>query len=235
MTNNKNINKGAIMQRGMEKQIETIFKSFENLQENEKPKLDSYHLSYPALEKVLKGKKEVTDNDFIVLAHAVYGWMPTVLDMNKEDKENKEKVKVEVIQDRQDKSRFKLGAELLTKARTKDLTPDELKQLKVIVNNSIVGVSKLLHFTNPERYPIWDSKIYQFVLGDKAAKSTSACNKVGLYKMYCDAMHEVIKKKEYEPHSLFKTEKDLGYEASKLRAVELNMFHMQSQKDLTKG
>jgi hypothetical protein len=31
-----------------------------------------------------------------------------------------------------------------------------------VINNSMVGVSKLLHFINPERYAIWDRRVASY-------------------------------------------------------------------------
>lgn len=35
--------------------------------------------------------------------------------------------------------------------------------MKKIVNNSMVGASKLMHFLNPDKYPMWDSNICEYL------------------------------------------------------------------------
>lgn len=48
----------------------------------------------------------------------------------------------------------------LTQAKSADLSREPLLVPKGMVNNSIIGASRPLHFTAPAHYPIWDSRIY---------------------------------------------------------------------------
>jgi hypothetical protein len=59
------------------------------------------------------------------------------------------------------------AAALLTAAKPRDLNKAELQSLKGMINNSIVGASKLLHLVAPTRYPIWDSRLYRFCHGKR--------------------------------------------------------------------
>ena len=81
----------------------------------------------------------------------VYGWMPTVLELYIANPE-----------------RDLAEAARLTKAKNDgDLTDAEVVYLANVVNRSLVGASKLLHFVAPDKYGIWDSKIYRFVFWRK--------------------------------------------------------------------
>ena len=56
------------------------------------------------------------------------------------------------------------GAELLTRARGQGaLSDEEIGALASLINNSLVGASKLLHFVAPEHFAIWDLRIYRFL------------------------------------------------------------------------
>ena len=56
------------------------------------------------------------------------------------------------------------AGDMLTKAKQGlRLEAWEIDALAGLVNNSVVGASKLLHFVAPQTYAIWDSKVYAFV------------------------------------------------------------------------
>jgi hypothetical protein len=116
------------------------------------PRDDTYIVSYPYILAHFQNIDEFSDRDFVCGAHIIYGWMPTVLGLNPG--------KLPINLQR--------GAELLTQAkRTGRLTDLDIEQLAGLVNNSLVGASKLLHFTAPNEFAIWDSKIYAFVFEEK--------------------------------------------------------------------
>lgn len=37
-----------------------------------------------------------------------------------------------------------------------------VERVSWLTNNSVVGASKLLHFLNSQKYPIFDSKVYNY-------------------------------------------------------------------------
>lgn len=85
--------------------------------------------------------------------------MPTILNLKKYENDT-------------DSSEVNLEDEvvLINKAKKgESLDEKELDLLKRRINNSMVGLSKLLHFINPEQYAIWDSKIYRCIRGNKTA------------------------------------------------------------------
>jgi len=88
----------------------------------------------------------LTWGDCIVSLHIVYGWMPTIPDLSRP-------ARCTAIQQA-------TVVNLLNSSRARQLTNAELDFLAShFVNNSIVGVSKMLHFLAPDRYPIWDSRV----------------------------------------------------------------------------
>jgi hypothetical protein len=91
-------------------------------------KNDSYLKSYPHMLSYSQNKNSFDESDFVILSHMVYGWMPTIITINKSD----QSVSV------------KQGAALLTKAKINGvLSEQELEQLKSLVNNSIVWTSQI--------------------------------------------------------------------------------------------
>ena len=167
---------------------------------------DSYILSYPHILGYFSGKKTFDSADVVRGAHMVYGWMPTVLQLYPETPNDD----------------LAAGATILTKAKdTGVLSDEEIASLASLVNHSLVGASKLLHFVAPDRFAIWDSKIYAFIFQKKP--HNYRVNDVAAYRRYLsllagirsdprfDAFHESVNRK-------------IGYAVSPLRAVELVMF-----------
>src|SRR5579863_6374857 len=112
----------------------------------------SYILSYPHILSYFAGRGPLNVADFVRGAHLVYGWMPTALDLYPQPPN------LTLAQ----------SASLLESARTHGTISDEqLSALARVVNNSLVGASKLLHFVRPDIFPIWDSNTYAFVFEEK--------------------------------------------------------------------
>ena len=113
-----------------------------------------------------------------------------------------------------------------------DPNKEDLEIVAAFMNNSIVGASKILHFINPKKYPIWDSKICGHILGSHGA--SSQVKKIENYISYYKAIknitdHQTLEKlsmfkdsfkKEFKDN--FKNEKDT--EISTVRAAELIIF-----------
>jgi hypothetical protein len=88
----------------------------------------------------------VTWPDAVVGLHVVYGWMPTIPNLA---------LPAGLLPAQRARV-----VELLNDARARLLTIPELTFLKTyFTNNSIVGLSKLLHFLAPARYAIWDKRV----------------------------------------------------------------------------
>lgn len=170
------------------------------------PQLDSYIESYPYLTSHFSNKTVIEPSDVVLGAHMVYGWMPTILGLDTGAVRGASLQQVAV---------------LLTLAKSRDLNADELQSVKGMVNNSIVGVSKLLHFIEPTRYPIWDSRIYFFCHG-KAGHAYQV-NNIDAYLSYRSRLVELMSHPRFADfHASVNTK--IGYPVSGLRALELIMF-----------
>lgn len=106
----------------------------------------SYVRSYSAILTYCERSTWALD-DFVCAAHMVYGWMPTALDLYPSEQG------------------FERAVHLLNESRLRQLDGSEIIELSKVINNSVVGASKLLHFVSPQRYGIWDSRIYAFLTG----------------------------------------------------------------------
>jgi hypothetical protein len=105
-------------------------------------------------------------------AHAVYGWMPTIL-----KKEVKAKDLAKFVRDLR---RIDSGPN--QKTYSLSLLKNQI-EITHAINGSTVGTSKFLHFVAPEVFPIWDSNIAH------AFEVTSKINDPPTYLAYCEAIH----------------------------------------------
>jgi hypothetical protein len=173
-------------------------------------KNNSYILSYPEFIKFFAEIGEINKHDLIISSHFVYGWMPTIINFNSE---NLDKV-----------------LELLNLAKEGILLNE--KQLEIIkksINNSMVGTSKLLHFINPRKYAIWDSRVFKFLTG----RNTSyGIEKPKMYLEYLEKLKEISKHPEYQDLHI-EVEKKFNYEITPFRAIEIIMFESDRQKKNT--
>jgi hypothetical protein len=176
------------------------------------PREKSYIISYPYILDYFQNINEFTARDFVCGAHMVYGWMPTILDLYP----GKPNISLEQ------------GAELLTRTkRNRSLSGGDIENLASLVNNSLVGASKLLHFTSPNSYPIWDSNIYSFIFGDKPHN-----NRVRKVSNYLEYMSHLQKIKNQPDFPMFhkSINAKLGYEVTPLRAIEIIMVLTSSRQ-----
>lgn len=180
--------------------FETILRDAEKFTLTEN---DSYIETYPEFlkyfEKINAG--EINEHNLIIASHFVYGWMPTIIHLNLEQK---------------DKVLFLLNA--VKNGQILDVT--ELEILKTTINNSLVGLSKLLHFINPKEYAIWDSRIFRY-LTEK--KSSYGIDRPQLYLDYLEGIKEISKHNDYgKLHELIS--RNFEYEIHPTRAIEITMF-----------
>ena len=167
---------------------------------------DSYIISYPHILSYFSALEAIGEADAVRGAHMVYGWMPTMLDLYPE---TPNKTLIEI-------------AELLTQAKNNNpLSEAQIQDVASVINNSLVGASKMLHFVAPHKYAIWDSKIYAFVHEKKAYNYR--VNNVDLYIKYLEALDGLEKKNEFGAFHQSVNRK-IGYEVSSKRAIELVMF-----------
>lgn len=169
-------------------------------------KNDSYILSYPHIIDYFARKTSLKLGDVVCGAHMVYGWMPTILELDL----NREKIDL-------DKT-----LQTLNDAKSgNDVSTEQISDLASFINNSIIGASKLLHFVAPYCFPIWDSKIYFFI--HENYPYHSRVNSIKKYIEYIDILKN-LKQNENFTNFYNSVQRKIGYEISPLRSLELVMF-----------
>ena len=101
------------------------------------------HSSYKEFLEFFASKDELTPHDLVIGAYFTYGWMPTMLEL---------KGDIDVV-----------TAICASKSRREGISKGEFSRLAEAINGSVVGASKLLHFINPKKYAIWDSRVYRYL------------------------------------------------------------------------
>lgn len=164
-------------------------------------KNDSYIRTYPEFLKYFASIDQIEEHHLVIASHFVYGWMPTIIQLNLEQK---------------DKVLFLLNAA----KNGHILNKSELKILKNSINNSLVGLSKLLHFINPRDYAIWDSRIFRY-LTEK--KSSYGIDKPENYLEYLNGLKIIAEHTDYgKLHKIIT--RNFDYEIHPNRAIEITMF-----------
>lgn len=142
---------------------------------------DSYIETYPEFLRYFSSLEIIERHHLIISSHFVYGWMPTIIHLDIKD----------------------IDQILLLLNAVKSgqiLNREEIQRLKSCINNSMVGLSKLLHFINPTDYAIWDSRIFKYIT-DK--KSQYGIDKPENYLAYLENLKTIIAHKDYgELHKL---------------------------------
>jgi len=162
---------------------------------------DSYNKSYYHFVKYFEGKDEITEHDLVVGSNFTYGWMPTILNFKSDE--------------------FSSAISILNQAKGSERISDEqLYTLKKLINNSLVGVSKLLHFINPNVYAIWDSRVCNFLTGKAHKYKVETPH---LFWSYLDLCKRVSVDPAFESiHERYKEK--VGFEITPMRTIEQIMF-----------
>lgn len=169
-----------------------------------------YLRAYPHLIAFLPSCKEIKEADLVQAAHMAYGWMPTILEMNWSPSS----------------TQLREGAGILQTARTRrTITAMDVARLAKLVNNSVVGASKLLHFAAPDVFPIWDSNVFRFRAGSRRAPYHYQLNSSALYITYMEEVHSLTKHDECAT-MVRHISTAIGYSVSAVRAIELAMFEL---------
>lgn len=160
------------------------------------------YLSYPEFLKYFNDLKTITRHNLTIGINFTYGWMPTIFDFHSDN--------------------FDEALDILNKAKSGiKPTVDNLALLKGLLNNSLVGTTKLLHFINPDNFAIWDSRVYRYLTNKEPYDNRIGnCNTYLDYLAFCDYLT-----KQQEFSSLKKSiEKKVGYSMTALRVAELVMY-----------
>lgn len=123
---------------------------------------------------------------------------------------------------------FEEALQILNEAKKgSQLTVDNLVLLKGLLNNSLVGTSKLLHFINPENFAIWDSRVYRYLTNKEPHDNRIGNCKTYLdYLAFCDCL---TKQKEFISMQR-SVEKQIGYSMTAYRVAELVMYSNGAKK-----
>jgi hypothetical protein len=167
-----------------------------------KDKEQTYDISYPEFINYFDSISVISKHHLVIGINFTYGWMPTIFDFRTD--------------------RFEESVEILNKVKKGNIpSTNELEILKGLFNNSIVGTSKLLHFITPEKFAIWDSRVYWYL-----TKQEPYENRIGnceTYLKHLEFCNYLTSLKEFENiHKIVCDE--IGYSMTKLRTVELIMY-----------
>lgn len=168
---------------------------------------DSYVQVYPEFINYFENLDTIEKHHLVIASHFIYGWMPTIITLKTE----KEKQVLTILN--KVKSRVEIDV-------------NELNILKKCINNSLVGVSKLLHFINPKDYAIWDSRIFRYLTEQK---STSGIQKPEIFIEYLAGVKRISKNKNFKKLHI-EIEKSFSYRISPMRAIEYVMFETDKQE-----
>ena len=164
----------------------------------------SYEFSYPHFIKYFEDIADIETHHLIIGINFTYAWMPTIFEFGNTD--------------------LKRPLAILNKVKKGDeLVFGELETLKKLFNNSLVGTSKLLHFISPDKFAIWDSRVCRYLNNGEEPYGYRIGNfdSYLLYLKYCTYLTSLD---EYEKiHDIICNE--VGYPMTKLRTVELVMYH----------
>ncbi len=159
-------------------------------------------ISYVEFIKYFEDIDVLSIHNLIIGINFTYGWMPTIFNFKSKEFDN--------------------ALNILNLAK-KGVRPNdkELNTLKKCFNNSLVGTSKLLHFINPNRFAIWDSRIYRYLKSEEPHKYRVENTKSYIdYLAFCDT---VINRIEYS--TIHKSLEDkIGYQMTKYRTIDLLMY-----------
>jgi hypothetical protein len=165
---------------------------------------DSYIQVYPSFLAFFTARPVLTAEDFVIAANFVYGWMPTILQLGGAAAD------------------WNRAATLLTNAKVTPVrSKDDLLFLKGLVNNSLVGVSKILHFANPQAHAMWDSRVYHYLTWQEphSYRVNDVANLLHYYQI-CD---EIAGWPELAPE-VQRLSDQAGHALTRFRAIELTMW-----------
>jgi hypothetical protein len=163
----------------------------------------TYDKSYYYFIKYFENKKVLSEEDLVISANFTYAWMPTILNFKN--------------------TNFNECVDILNKSKQIDrLEKKDIEALKSLINNSLVGTSKLLHFINPNKYAIWDSRVSKFLSG---VTHKYFIEKTDVFFQYIDFCNELINHKNYENeiHQVY-LKKSNNQKATKMKSIEQIMF-----------
>ena len=203
----------------------------QEIQEEMKELMVSYLVSYPLLVNYFKCLPLMSRDCFVLGLFMVYGWMPRALRLNCGcEIDEKEFLRVRS---------FLLKIQSADTGRVMACLDGEgmatLEKLKRMTNNSVVGMSKVLHFVNPEVFPIYDSNI-----GSLSKNFSDVKN----YVKYVKGFHGFCLNVEDAVNRFCRSEKMMDFKAAfgydpefsvaGVRMVELTLFNYARSPEFQK-
>ena len=162
---------------------------------------EQYIRTYPQLlRSTALLAREMGEDALPAIAHMAYGWMPTILKKFSDSQSD-------IVGPATECRSFEEASRLI---QSLDDSP---------INNSWVGLSKVLHFVNPDFFPIWDSRVATHF----SLKNAYQVNKKNHFLEYLSfiAKHrnkDAVKKVQEA------FVKEAGYSVSDVRACEFILF-----------
>jgi hypothetical protein len=160
------------------------------------------HDSYNAMLRFFEG--DITPLKVLQGSYMIYGWMPTMLKL---------------------KGPSDTLWALAQKARlgTAEENTENILQCAKTLNNSLVGTSKLMHFLNPDKYPIWDSRVFSALFETKS--QPYKIENIDNFLLYLQWIRTFCKTEGFETLKT-KFEAEAGYTVTKTRAAEATLFSL---------
>lgn len=192
-----------------DKQKDQLLERLDNIANHYDVEKDIYAEMYSYYLDFFETKNEIKVSDMVIGIGFTYSWMPTIL--KKLKLENKDKA-------------------VIVLNRVKDghlIDENDLNLLMTVCNNSLVGTSKLLHFINPKKYAIWDSRVYRFLYDENVVYKY----KLDMTEKYLEYL---IVLKEFSSDLKFqkviskmrnKMQNKFEYQISDFRALEMMFFN----------
>jgi hypothetical protein len=184
--------------------MQDLFAAWEKLRPTLRPDRSYLHY-YRAISEYFVSVQTFDTDSFIVAAHVVYGWMPGVLEL--------------AVDEPVDLQR---AASALNRSRMEFFNDEDLEHLIRVMNNSLVGVSKLLHFASPEIFAIWEPNVYRFVIEKRPFHyRMNSTREFADYHAKLKGLREDTQFPSF--HS--SVNQVVGYQVTALRALELAIFY----------
>lgn len=157
--------------------------------------------SYFAFLQYFRDLSHIDAQHVIIGANFTYGWMPTML--------------------RFKSTQFEQAASILNQVKQGEkIGHSDLLFLAHLINNSLVGVSKLLHFIAPTQYAIWDSRVASYL---HPKLSHHLLHHTRTYSNYIQTCNELIVQPEFVSVHQSINHK-IGQPVTSMRAVEIVMY-----------
>jgi hypothetical protein len=162
---------------------------------------EQYLRTYPQLlRSTALLAKEMGEDALPAIAHMAYGWMPTILKKFSDSQPG-------IVGPATECRSFEDASALI---QSLDDSP---------INNSWVGLSKVLHFVNPDFFPIWDSRVATHF----SLKNAYQVNKKNHFLEYLTFVEE-NRKSDAVKRVREAFAKEAGYSVSDVRACEFILF-----------